>query len=78
MKANRIILTIKTDRGDEVRQYTAKNMHMTGTGLYFDNLQKNNRPEYVPISIIDRMDCFFINVDPITFEPVISSSNESA
>lgn len=77
MKANRIILTIKTDRGDELRQYTAKNLHMTGTYVYFHCL--TDKKDYsVPLNVIDRIDVFFINVDPVTFEPVISSSNESA
>lgn len=74
MKANRIILCLKYN---EVRQFTAKNLHMDGKGLYFNDMH-NNKTYNVPLDLIDRIDVFHINVDPITLEPVISSSNESA
>ena len=74
MKANRIILCLKDN---EVRQYTAKNLHMDGSGLYFNDLH-HDRTYCIALNQIDRIDVFHINVDPITFEPVISSSNESA
>lgn len=77
MKANRIILTLKTDHGDEVRQFTARNLHMTGLQIYFHCLTDGKDYE-IPLEHIERIDVFFINVDPVTFEPVISSSNEPA
>ena len=43
-----------------------------------EDLQDAGVNKSFPISNIDRFDVFHINVDPITFEPVISSSNESA
>lgn len=75
MKANRIILCLKDD--NMVRQYTAKNFHMDSKGIYFINMH-DEKMYNVPLDQIDRLDVFHINVDPITFEPVISSSNESA
>lgn len=76
MKANRIILCLKDS--NTVRQITAKSFHFHGGYLYVEDLQDAGVNKSFPISNIDRFDVFHINVDPITFEPVISSSNESA
>lgn len=76
MKANRIILCLKDD--NMVRQYTAKSLHFHGGFLYIEDMKDACVNKSFPISNIDRLDVFHINVDPITYEPVISSSNESA
>ena len=76
MKANRLILTLKTDKGDELRQATVTNLHMTGTNLYYTDL-RTKKNYAIPIKVIDRIDTFFIDVDPFTYEPVLSSSVEA-
>ena len=76
MKANRIILCLKDDT--KVRQITAKSFHFHGGYLYVEDLQDACVNKSFPIQNIDRFDVFHINVDPVTFEPVISSFNESA
>ena len=71
MKANRIILCLKDN---EVRQFTAKNLHMTGRALYFNDLQ-NDKTYNVPLDQIDRIDVLHIDVDPFTKEPLMPSED---
>ena len=71
MKANRIILCM-TD--NTVRQHTAKSMSMTGKNLYFNDL-KTDKINIVPLDQIDRIDVFFIDVDPFTKEPLMPSED---
>ena len=77
MKANRIILTQRVDGSGRVYQFTAKNFHMDGRFVTFTSLP-DNAEHMISLKVIERIDVFHINVDPITYEPVISSSNESA
>lgn len=72
MKANRIILCLKDD--NKVIQYTSRNLSMTGKNLYFNDL-KTDKINIVPLDQIDRIDVFFINVDPFTKEPLMPSSD---
>ena len=47
---------------------------MTGKNLYFNDL-KTDKINIVPLDQIDRIDVFFINVDPFTKEPLMPSTD---
>ena len=71
MKANRIILCLKDNK---VRQHTAKNFHMNGKGIYFNDLN-DDKIYNIPLDQIDRIDVFHIDVDPFTKEPLKLSTD---